>query len=255
MNRSTITAAIIARNEERHLAELLPRLAWTDEIVLVDGHSRDGTVAVARRHGCRVLKRALDDFAAQRNYAAAASRGDWILSIDADERPAPGLVREIRRRAGRGPQVAFRVPIRSWIFGRRVRRCGTQDDLPVRLFRRGCAAWEGGVHERLRARGPVGRMRHWLEHHTLPDLHAFLVKMHRYTHLEARSRLVRNQAPRACDPWLAPAREAARRLLWKQGILDGPHGWAFCLLSGLSEWVLAREHRRLWNEVRPMETC
>jgi len=51
-------------------------------------------------------------------------------------------------------------------------------------------------------------------------------------------------------PWLAPPREVFRRLFWKQGLLDGPAGWAFCLLSGLSEWVLARKHRRLWRETR-----
>jgi hypothetical protein len=39
-----------------------------------------------------------------------------------------------------------------------------------------------------------------------------------------------------------------RRLIWKQGWLDGPAGWTFCLLSGLSEWLLASEHRRLWRE-------
>ena len=41
--------------------------------------------------------------------------------------------------------------------------------------------------------------------------------------------------------------EVARRLLWKQGCFDGPEGWAFCTLSGLSEWVLASRHRRLWS--------
>ena len=48
------------------------------------------------------------------------------------------------------------------------------------------------------------------------------------------------------EPFAAPLREVFRRLVWKRGILDGPEGWAFCLLSGLSEWVLADRHRRLW---------
>ena len=38
------------------------------------------------------------------------------------------------------------------------------------------------------------------------------------------------------------------QLLVKQGLLDGPEGWMFALLSGLSEWVLARREAALWRE-------
>ncbi len=244
----TLTAAIIALDEQANLADLLPRLDWVDEIVVVDGGSRDDTAAVARRHGCRVIARPMDDFASQRNCALDHARGDWVLSIDADERPGPGLAAEIRRRIARGAQAAYRVPIRSWIFGGRVRRAGTQDDCPVRLWLRGWARWQGPVHERLQVEGRIGRTDAWLVHRTLPNLDAFLAKMHRYTRIEARARVEAGRAPQWRDAWLAPAREFLRRLVWKQGALDGPHAWAFCALSGLSEWVLAREHRRLWAE-------
>jgi glycosyltransferase involved in cell wall biosynthesis len=246
-DRPTITAAIIALDEQQNLAELLPRLDWVDEIVVVDGGSRDDTVGLARTLGCRVSSHPMDDFAAQRNRALRLATGDWVLSIDADERPCPGLPAEIHRRLIGNTQAAYRISIRSWIFGRRIRLGGTQDDRPVRLFRRGAARWEGGVHERLQIRGRIGRLDGWLSHHTMPDLHAFLVKMHRYTSLEARARLAAGRRPSWRDAWMAPVRESFRRLVWKQGLLDGPQGWAFCLLSGLSEWILAREHRRLWR--------
>lgn len=245
--RGTITAAILTLDEAVNLAALLPLLEWADEIVVVDSGSRDATVDVARRHGCRVVERPFDSFAGQRNHAISLARGDWILSIDADERPVPGLAAEIRRHLARPRYEAFRLPICSTIFGRRFRRSGTQDDRPVRLFRKQSARWVGDVHEVLRVRGRVGRLQHGLEHRTMPSLEAFLAKMHRYTSLEARARVAAGRGPKPSDAWIAPLREVFRRLIWKHGILDGPEGWAFCLLSGLSEWVLAREHRRLWD--------
>ena len=132
----TITAAIIAANEARNLAELLPQLDWVDQIVVVDGGSTDGTRPVAREHGCVLAQRPFDTFAGQRNHALDLATGDWVLSIDADERPTPRLVAEIRRRIRTARHAAYRVPIRSSIFGRTFRRSGTQDDRPVRLFRR-----------------------------------------------------------------------------------------------------------------------
>jgi glycosyltransferase involved in cell wall biosynthesis len=245
----TLTAALITLNEERHLRELLPRLAWADEIVVVDGGSTDATVEIARQHGCRVAVQRFDTFARQRNRAIEFARGDWVLSIDADERPTPALVKEIRRRIASHRCCAFRVPIRSRIFGRPFRFSGTQDDRPVRLFRRGAARWQGDVHETLAVEGRIGRLRSWLEHETLPDLAAFLRKMDRYTSLAAAGRVAARVSPRRRDRWLRPWIEAARRLVWKKGLLDGPEGWAFCALSGLSEWVLANKHRECWRQM------
>lgn len=246
-SRPTITAAIIAMNEERNLAELLPHLYWADQIVLVDGGSTDRTVRIARRHGCRIAFRALDSYASQRNHAIRLATSDWILSIDADERPTEAMLGEVRRAVTQTRYAAYRVPIRSSIFGRRLWRCGTQNDRPVRLFRRDAARWNGDVHEVLAVEGRIGRLTQGLEHHTLPDLDAFLNKMHRYTWLEAQARVAAGRPPRRRDLWWAPLREVFRRLVWKQGLLDGPQGWWFCLLSGVSEWTLAERHRRLWH--------
>lgn len=251
MNQTArVTAAIIVQNEAKHLAELLPRLDWVDESVVIDGGSTDGSAEVARSHGALVWERSFDTFARQRNFALQQASGDWILSIDADERPTPSLAAEIRERcsASEPRYSAYRVPIRSTIFGRPVRYGGTQDDRPIRLFRRDAAQWTGDVHEVLRVVGDVGQTSAWLEHHTIPDLHAFLSKMHRYTALEAAARVANGRPPRRRDAWIAPGREVFRRLIWKQGFWDGPAGWAFCLLSGLSEWVLAERHRRYWHE-------
>jgi len=245
--RPTITAAVITLNEQRQLPGLLPRLDWTDEIVVVDGGSRDATVPIARSYGCRVVSRRFDTFARQRNHALRLAGGDWVLSIDADERPTPRLVAEIRRRMADSRADAYRVPIRSSIFGRPVRCSGTQDDCPVRLFRRRAAHWTGHVHEVPKVAGRVRRLTNWLVHETTPDLETYLAKMHRYTTLEARARVAVGRRPRWHDAWIAPPGEVFRRLLWKHGLLDGPAGWAFCFLSGFSQWVLAYEHRRLWQ--------
>jgi glycosyltransferase involved in cell wall biosynthesis len=46
-----------ARNEEETLSEVLELVRdLTDDLILVDGHSSDGTVAIARQYGARVIQ-------------------------------------------------------------------------------------------------------------------------------------------------------------------------------------------------------
>lgn len=248
MNCPSISIICIVLNEEQNLPQLLERCGWADEIVVVDGGSRDTTCEVARAFGARVYERPFDNFARQQNYALSLTRGEWVLSLDADERPTAAMISEIRTRIAQPHFDAYRVRIRSRIFGRMLRFSGTQDDRQVRLVRRGHARWHGEVHETLETTGPIGQLRAWLDHDPLPSLSTFLAKMNRYTTLAAEARVDRRCVPRSSDAWLSPSREVFRRLIWKQGIWDGPQGWAFCLLSGLSEWVLADKHRRLWQE-------
>ena len=86
-----LSAAMIVRDEEAVLEGCLQSIAGvTDEIVIADTGSVDRSREIARSYGARVIEHPWqDDFAAARNAALAASRGQWILYIDADERLAP----------------------------------------------------------------------------------------------------------------------------------------------------------------------
>ena len=230
----SITAAIIALNEEQKLPGLLQRLDWVDEIVVVDGGSTDATFQ--HRPAARLPRRDAASWTASPGSGISPSnwpRGDWVLSIDADERPTPPLDR-------RDPRPHRRVPARR-PFGCRFAAPFSGAGCAARarrtIARCGCSAaasarWVGDVHEVLAVAGRVGRLQHWLEHETLPDLPALLAKIERYTTLEAAARVAAGRGPAWHAPWLAPPREVFRRLFWKQGLLDGPAGWAFCLLSG-----------------------
>ena len=111
-----------------------------------------------------VAVRDFDDFASQRNFALALASGDWVLSVDADERVTPALAAEIRRVIAEpaNPYRGFRVPIRSVILGRPFGFSGTQHDHPLRLFRRDSGRWVGLVHETVELNGPVGSLQNAL---------------------------------------------------------------------------------------------
>jgi glycosyltransferase involved in cell wall biosynthesis len=239
---------IVAKNEAHNLGACLDAVRWADErVVVVDPASRDATRAIALSAADGVIDRAFDDFASQRNTALAAACGDWVLSIDADERVTAELADEIRQVTSDpgSSQVGFRVPIRSVILGRPFAYSGTQHDVPLRLFRRDRGRWVGLVHETVELTGSAGVLRNAIGHRTIPNVDVFLEKIDHYTTLEARSLSGARRRFRTSDVTLRPMWTFFKLYVFKQGFRDGVEGFMFCALSGLSVAVRAWKLREL----------
>ena len=112
-------------DEEECLERNLPRLAGLgDELVVSDGGSRDGSVAVARRHGARVVE-GPPGRGPQLNRGAAASEAEVLLFLHADTTPPPGAGEAIRRAVAEGAEGGgFRLEFETdsaWMrFGTRL---------------------------------------------------------------------------------------------------------------------------------------
>lgn len=97
-----LSLCLIVRNEAAMVVDCLASARGVaDEIVVVDTGSDDSTIALCRGAGARVFEFSwCDDFAAARNHALEQVTGDWVLSLDADERLDPASAAGIRRTMG-----------------------------------------------------------------------------------------------------------------------------------------------------------
>jgi glycosyltransferase involved in cell wall biosynthesis len=241
-----LSAILVVRNEAEQLAECLAGLAGlADEIVVVDDESTDGTPEVARRSTDRVFARKLDGFGPQKQFALDQATGDWVLSLDADERITPELRGAIMRVLG-DPGAADAYEIRRDVFflGRRLRHGGLGRDRVVRLFRRAQARFsDDAVHERVLVRGRPSSLRGTLEHHTHRSLHRYVEKVNLYTDLAARERFRRGDR---FHWWmhLRPSWEFVSRLVLRGGFLDGHAGLLYAGLTAHATWLRAL---KLWE--------
>src|SRR5438309_4376704 len=83
----SVTVVIAALNEAENLPHVLPRIPdWVDDVLLVDGHSSDGTVEAARRlrPDIRVIDQEGSGKGAALRTGFAAAAGDIIVALDAD---------------------------------------------------------------------------------------------------------------------------------------------------------------------------
>ena len=133
-----ISVYIIAFNEADKIDAALRSVAWADEVVVVDSFSTDDTLAICARHEARVVQVPFEGFGKLRNTALEALSGDWIFSLDADERCTEAAAAEIRATVERADAAdAYWVPRRNFVFGRWMRHSGyTPDYRQPQLFRR-----------------------------------------------------------------------------------------------------------------------
>jgi glycosyltransferase involved in cell wall biosynthesis/Tfp pilus assembly protein PilF len=108
-----LSVCLIAKNEEQFLEQCLQSVrdvAW--QIVVVDTGSTDRTVEIAKKFNAEVHFFAWnDDFSAARNEALKYVRGDWVLSLDADEELLPEHRRTILEEMQSAGVMGYRLPI------------------------------------------------------------------------------------------------------------------------------------------------
>ena len=224
--RPRVSVALITRNEGHNIRDCLRSVAWADEIIVVDQASTDGTADLAREAGARVIE-APDwhGFGHQKNIAVDACTGDWILSVDADERIPASLAREIRTAVATATVAAFEIPRSSSFCGRFMKHGGWADDRVLRLFRRGSGRFSPDrVHERLLVEGAVGRLATPMLHYSVRALEDALDKVNRYSTEGALMLAQRGARPSLLGALAHGFASFVRTYIVRRGFLDGGHG-------------------------------
>jgi glycosyltransferase involved in cell wall biosynthesis len=242
-----LSAIVITRNEAANIADCLASVAFCDERIVVDCGSSDDTVAIARRNGARVVEHAWQGFGAQKSYALSLATGDWVLSIDADERVTPPLAGAIEA-ALDGDADGYELPRLSSFCGRQMRHSGWYPDHVLRLFRRGTARFtDAPVHERVVSAGKVARLGEPLIHHPVARLEDALSRMDRYSTAGAEELV---GSGRRVSFWSGIGHGLGaflRTYLLRGGFLDGAEGFLLAVANAegsyyryMKAWLAAR---------------
>jgi glycosyltransferase involved in cell wall biosynthesis len=222
----TVSIYIIAYNEAEKIREAIASALWADEIVVADSHSTDGTQQIAEAMGARVVQIEFRGFGDLRNRAIEACTGDWIFSLDSDERCTPDVRDEVLAIVNsRNALDAYLVPRRNFFMGRWIRHSGWYPNFrQPQLFRSGAMAYTlDPVHEgyRLLTDKPLGRLKSAIWQFPFRNLDEVVHKLNRYSTLGAGK--VREGAASMGRALLSGSWAFVKHLVFKRGLLDG---WA-----------------------------
>ena len=247
-----ITAIIPTFNEEVHIKEAIESVLWCDEIIVVDSFSTDKTVEIVQSYPqVRLLQRQYEHSASQKNWTIPQASHPWVFLLDADERPTPELVEEIKGILKQGTtHSGFWIYRRNHFMGKRIDYSGWQSDKVIRLFKRDECSYENKhVHAEIIAKGSISILKHKLIHYTYKDLASYLKKADRYTTWGAFDRYHKFQKTgrQIGLPYLffRPLWRFVRHYIWRLGFLDGTHGFVVSALAAYNVYIRAVKIWRL----------
>src|SRR3990167_2361431 len=93
-----LSVVISAYNEERMIEDCLKSVRFADEIILVDNQSTDKTTDITKRYTNKIFSRTNNPLMLNlnKNFGFTKAKGEWIFSLDADERISEELKDEIQ---------------------------------------------------------------------------------------------------------------------------------------------------------------
>jgi glycosyltransferase involved in cell wall biosynthesis len=246
-----LSVTIITRNEEAQIGDCLESVRWVDEIIVVDTGSADRTLEICRKYTAHVHSRPWEGYAPTKNAALDLATGDWILSLDADERVSMGLRAEIAALQQQPLATladGFAMPRRNYLWGRWLRYGGLYPDYQVRLFKRGKGSFKARrVHESIAIDGRVEHLHHPVDHYSYQGVSDINQRLERYSDLASLDLRDQGRSFHVIALILRPVGRFLRDYVLKQGFRDGIPGLIMAVSYAYS--VFARE-AKLWELTR-----
>lgn len=242
MDKTLISAIIIARNEEESIGRCIESLRnCIDEIiVIIDDRTTDRTEDIVKEKKVFYEIRKWNGYVKAKEYALSLTSYNWILWIDADEALTESLSNEIKLlKKNSSEYSAYTIPRKAYFLNKWIKYSGWYPGRVTRLFNKNMVNFKDkDVHEHLIVKGNIGQLQNDIEHWTDPTLEHYFTKFNLYTTLAAKEMAEKKKRATYSDLLIRPAFIFFKMFILKRGFLDGLHGFILAIFS--SVYVFAK---------------
>ena len=225
-----ISAYIIAFNELEKITAAINSVKWADEIIVADSGSTDGMIEEAEELGANVIQVPFEGFGKLRNSAIDKCTGDWVFSLDADERCTEAVRDEILSITQSPDSLdIYKVPRRNFFMGRWIKHSGWYPNFrQPQLFRNGSMSYTlEPVHEGCISHSPkpLGVLKNAIWQVPFTNLEQIIHKANRYSTLGVEKLKEREIKPSMPKALYKGAWSFIKHYIFKLGFLDGWPGF------------------------------
>lgn len=224
-----LSAIILAKNEEKSLADCIKSVSFADEVLVIDDFSADRTAEIARAHGARVVQHALaGNWGAQQTFAIKEARHPWVFFIDADERASKKLQTLVKQIVAEDDRKFAYLNARlNYFWEHPLRYGGWFPDYVVRLLPKKGTYVTGFVHpafhhDYVEKKLPKDA---YMIHYPYRDWKHYFAKLNFYTTLAAEKMQKQGKRAHLVDFVMHPAWASFRMYFLRGGWRDGTIGF------------------------------
>ncbi len=235
-----ISACIISFNEEKKIEDCLKSLRpVADEIIVVDSHSTDTTVEIARKYTDKVYDQAFLGHIEQKNLAVSKASHDWIISLDCDERLDSEVTALIlAAKDTLNDYDAYRMSRKTFYVYRWLNHCWYPDK-KIRLFNKHTAKWGGmDPHDKVLVDGSnIKDLRGDILHYSYDSISEHLQQIDKFTEIAAGEIIKNGKTVNLLTPLTHSVWTFVRIYFIRGGLLDGFAGFVVAFLSMVYAFV------------------
>lgn len=245
-----ITAIINTLNEEKNIERAIKSLNFVDEIIVCDMYSDDDTAVIAKKLGAKIIfHKRVGYVEPARNFAISKASHEWVLILDGDEQIPESLANYLKEIAAKNVVATFlEIPRKNIIFGKWMKASSWWPDYNIRFFKLGFVEWGNKIHRPPKTTGQgikLSAEERWaIIHHNYENLSQYLLRMIRYSEIQAKELRQDNFEFDWKDLIKKPLSEFLGRFFANRGFEDGLHGFVLSLLQAFSELIV---YCRLWE--------
>ncbi len=252
-----VSVFIITLNEADRLPRTLDAIrALTDDIVVVDSGSTDGTASLATASGARVFHRPWQGYGPQKRFAEDQCRHEWLLNLDADEVVPETLAAEIRTLFATGAPAldAYRVRIAEVFPGEGAPHPLAYALVPVRLYARARGRYSASpVHDRvdLLPGARVGTLAGTIHHFSIRSIGDQIDKLNRYTDEQVADLAGRGEAVPTWRLFVEFPAAFIKAYLFRRHVVRGVYGFMTAMNFAFYRWLrVAKDVERRRRDAR-----
>lgn len=241
-----LSIVIVCKNEAPVIGITLQSLqGLSEDIVIYDNGSTDGTQELARQFNVRLYEGSWEGFGKTKGKALALAKNNWVLFLDADEAVDETLRRSLLEWQPGNEAIAYEMAFKNFFKDKPLKFGEWGTDYHIRLFDREQVKWdEAPVHERLLL--PPGavikRLKGYILHRTLRTVEDYKKKMEQYAALGAEKYFRQGKRASGIKRKLSPFFSFLSNYFFKLGFLDGREGF---ISAKMTARYTARKYARL----------
>jgi glycosyltransferase involved in cell wall biosynthesis len=222
-----LSVIIITLNEAENIRACLESVIWADEIIIVDSGSTDETLQICQEFSATIVMNTnWQGFGYQKNLALQHATGDWVLSLDADERISVQLREAIIHTINSADADAYSLPRQTYFLGKKMRHGGWWPDYVLRLFRRDLGRFTNVlVHETIEVKGNTKILQEPIIHYSYTSLEQLLTKINKYSSAGAKEAQKKQASSGLGKALLRGSWAFFRAYCLRLGFLDGSAGF------------------------------